>query len=94
VLAVDGRLRRGGSVAPHGKTLYYNLVKLLSRYTHPPVPSETLREYYSRVVAALRRTPRSLLGFILLYEKYLYSREKPSQDELAGAYRRVEEEFK
>jgi len=94
VLTVGSRLRRGGPATPHGKALYYKLVKLLSRYTHPPVPSETLREYYNRVVAALRRTPRSLLGFILLYEKYLYSREKPSQDELAGAYRRVEEEFK
>jgi len=94
VLAAGSRLRRRGPAIPHGKALYYKLVKLLSRYTHPPVPSETLREYYSRVVAALRRTPRSLLGFILLYEKYLYSREKPSQDELAGAYRRVEEEFK
>jgi len=94
VLAAGSRLRRGGSATPHGKALYYKLVKLLSRYTRPPVPSETLREYYNRVVAALRRAPRSLLGFILLYEKYLYSREKPSQDELAGAYRRVEEEFK
>jgi len=94
VLAAGSRLRRGGPTTPHGKALYYKLVELLSRYTHPPVPSETLREYYNRVVAALRRTPRSLLGFILLYEKYLYSREKPSQDELAGAYRRVEEEFK
>jgi len=94
MLTAGSRLRRGGPATPYGKALYYKLVKLLSRYTHPPVPSETLREYYSRVVAALRRTPRSLLGFILLYEKYLYSREKPSQDELAGAYRRVEEEFK
>jgi len=93
-LSVVGRLRRDKSSPLHGKTLYHRLVKLLSRYTHPPAPSETLREYYSRVVAALKRAPRSLLGFILLYEKYLYSKEKPSQDELTGAYRRVEEELK
>ena len=80
------------------RSLYRRLVTLLSRYTRPPAPHETLREYAARASQALASrgvdTARRLWGFILGYERFLYSREKPEPGELAERFREVEKSLR
>ncbi len=91
-------LQRGRRKTPLGyMDLFRKLIALLSRYTQPPEPSETLREYYARVTSSLSSITSSgksmlfrvLWRFILLYEQLLYAQRKPVVDELRRLYREI-----
>jgi len=92
-LMLEKSTSRIGIAKPSPQTLYRRLIRALSIYVDPPKPSETLREYCSRVTKVLGRLSEALPKFIHAYERYLYSKRKPSTEELVKAFRGVEREL-
>jgi len=92
-LMLEKSTLRIGIAKPSPQILYRRLVRALSIYVEPPKPSETLREYCSRVIRVLGRLSETLPKFIHAYERYLYSKRKPSTEELVKAFRDVEGEL-
>ena len=88
------RIQRRGQLFRSYNDMIKHLMGLLSRYANPPRASETLREYYRRVVEGLSRSfgssvetvSRLLWRLILFYEEVLYSPRKPDYRVLQRVY--------
>ncbi|MCE4600957.1 MAG: hypothetical protein F7C38_05270 [Desulfurococcales archaeon] len=86
--------RRGGREPRSYRDIIRGLIALLSQYATPPKASETLREYYRRIVDRLSKrlgsgveTVSSLLWrLVLLYEELLYSPRKPDYRAIRRVY--------
>jgi len=79
---------------PQSVRLYRRLVRILSAHSLPPLPSETLREFGERAAKALGGSAEKLKAFLFAYERFLYSKKKPSEEELRDSYREAEEELR
>jgi len=79
---------------PQPVRLYRRLVRILSAHSIPPLPSETLREFGERAARALEGSAEKLKAFLFAYERYLYGKRKPSEEELRDSYREAEEELR
>ena len=88
------RIQRRGREPRSYRDILRGLIALLSQYATPPKASETLREYYRRIVDRLSKrlgsgveTVSNLLWrLVLLYEELLYSPRKPDYRAIRRVY--------